>query len=184
MPIRLFNMDVGNRADFKISSRRKQIMTEQTQLEQAVVEHQPIWVEVPTTTVAQAVIAFGHERNMTFKPVEHHGLLVEPFVKGDFLYFDISDQPDFPMPKSARERLFLVGCHFPIKQIIIADDTRKPLELRKAAEKVGKVVVGTAGILAIGAAIVGAVIGYAILYDPKLIVVCSDDTWVSICEWL
>lgn len=154
----------------------------QTQRVDMVEQTGIVWVEARPAT--ESVIEFGRKCGMTFKLIEgHEGLLTEPITDDKFAYFDISDAPDFPIPEKARQRLFLVGTHYPIQQIIIADDLRKPKEFRETAEAAGKVALTAAGILTLGVAVIATGLAYCLLYDPKLIVVV-DGKWISIAEWL
>jgi hypothetical protein len=88
----------------------------------------------------------------------------------------------FKMPKEAHRRLALVGSHFAIKQIVIAEELRSnEIDWRHVAEVVGR---ATIGVLQ-GLAVVAGALTVAVLSgDPKLIVILADDSWVSICEWL
>jgi hypothetical protein len=130
------------------------------------------------------LIEFGESVGCTFKKIPmYRGVVTEAFADETFVYRDVGEMPDtFKMPKEAHRRLALVGSHFAIKQIVIAEEIKSnEIDWRHVAEVVGR---ATIGVLQ-GLAVVAGALTVAVLSgDPKLIVILADDSWVSICEWL
>lgn len=118
------------------------------------------------------------------------GMIECPFYYNQWWYIPI-EQDKSIIPDTAFDRVDKIRqAGIPIKGLIVAHEAPRllasPKRQRKPIEwqKVGDVAVTVIMVFGTITALLGYVLVTAVLYDPALIVVLDDGTWICVCTWL
>lgn len=147
--------------------------------------------QVKTPTLISEAITLGRKHHAYYKVLPRVGVIDEPVEMGNWRFVPRNQDTTYIPPEADRLGQPLKDAGFTILQEIIGHEQHEQNEkprrdfsrLKEKALNINKIAGVLAGlVVTVGVAAV-YMLALAIAYDPALIYVMEDGTWLVIAEW-